>query len=419
MNKPKVLFVIVACCWMLCGCDKIKKLTSSDISSVKNGTLEFDKSLTVGQAVDKYRYFKKTEWEELKEDNGRRVVQATGFFDISKHPTINTNNNPLLKLAYIRFQFILNQDNTFQLGWCGFGAEKTDGTTIEPEKSSISLQCINSLKEIYANESNDAQTKTSGNVTSGANEQRGATKNSSPIIREQIKASIEGHDEVWLLEWLSPTHTVCGPDDDNWTSCPCTGFAFGESGNLALVRKKPGQQDEQFSLSDLFDKSDNPGSPGEAVLRRWDVLKNDSDGTSTTGLAARVSSRPLAKIMTLGDYAHDGKPTQFVLQVGTEPCGKRISALVGVSHSNQKLHVFGTAEHPERPLFLEASHWESLRIANGPINVISNSCGDHGSETETDLELLANGSGLHATKKIYSCPEGTNQKRQLRETEIL
>lgn len=150
--KLYVLLFLLLSVISITGCDKAKSLTNSDVSLVKTGTLEFDKSLTVGQAIDKYRYFKKTDWELLKEDNGRRVVQTTADIDVMKHPDINPAKIPELKSAFYKFQFVINQDKTFQLGWCGFGAEKTDGSKIEPDKSVNLIRCINTLKEIYANE---------------------------------------------------------------------------------------------------------------------------------------------------------------------------------------------------------------------------------------------------------------------------
>lgn len=147
-----ILLVIII---NLSACDKVNSLTTTDVSLVKNGTLEFDKSITVGQAIDKYRYFNKTEWKSIEEDNGRRIVQTTGYIDITKHPEINNNKTPDIKSAFFKFQFKINQDKTFELSWCGFGAEKTDGTKIDPEKTSNTLQCINTLKEFYANEVGD------------------------------------------------------------------------------------------------------------------------------------------------------------------------------------------------------------------------------------------------------------------------
>lgn len=145
--KLYVLLFLLLSVISISGCDKAKSLTNSDVSLVKAGTLEFDKSLTVGQAIDKYRYFKKTDWELLKEDNGRRVVQTTADIDVMKHPDINPAKIPELKSAFYKFQFIINQDKTFQLGWCGFGAEKTDGSKIEPDKSVNLIRCINTLKK--------------------------------------------------------------------------------------------------------------------------------------------------------------------------------------------------------------------------------------------------------------------------------
>ena len=57
----------------------------------------------------------------------------------------------------------------------------------------------------------------------------GSTK---PIAREEVKVVVDGVEEVWRLEWLTPPRPVCGPEDDDWMTCPCEGFAFGEWGDF-------------------------------------------------------------------------------------------------------------------------------------------------------------------------------------------
>jgi hypothetical protein len=230
-------------------------------------------------------------------------------------------------------------------------------------------------------------------------------ENPVPVIREEHAVLVDGVEERWRLEWVSPPKPVCSPDDsEEWRTCPCTGFAFGERGNLVLVRKKPGQADERFDLNKLFAEGlDAPAEPGEAVLRRWDVDEKDLDEKNSANFASHVRARPNATVMRFGDYDHDGRATEFLLQVGTFPCGKKMCVAVGVSRHTPHLHVFSTVAHPERPLILQDWQWESLLRATGPIKVISWRCADHGSDTETELELSIKADGIHATNSEYQC----------------
>ena len=230
--------------------------------------------------------------------------------------------------------------------------------------------------------------------------------NPTPTIREEHKVVVDGVEENWRLEWASPPKPACAPDDPAWSTCPCSGFAFGESGELVLVRKRPGGDEERFALTQLFAGDfDAPGNVGEVVLRRWDVHETDMDQSDSRDFAERVRARPLATVMRFGDYDHDGKATEFLLQVGTLPCGKQMSVAIGVSRQNPRLHAFRTTEHPERPLVLQAWQWESLLGAKAPIKVTDWKCGDHGSDAETELELYVDTNGIHATISTYECDQ--------------
>jgi hypothetical protein len=227
-----------------------------------------------------------------------------------------------------------------------------------------------------------------------------------PIVREEQQVTVNGVDETWRLEWAKQPKPTCAPDQPEWVSCPCNGFAFGERGTLVLVRKRPGQEDERLELNQFFGKDlDSPADPGEAVLRRWNVDDKDIDKTDTPGFAALARRRPNARVMRLADYDHDGEATEFLLQVGTLPCGKEMMVAVGVSRVNPRLHAFRTVERPKKPLILQASHWQALLDAQGPVTVLDWRCADHGSETETDLELSADAGRIHAKKIEYQCTE--------------
>jgi hypothetical protein len=232
-------------------------------------------------------------------------------------------------------------------------------------------------------------------------------ENPTPVIREEHKVAVDGVEEHWRLEWASPPGPACSPDEpDLWSTCPCSGFAFGERGNLVLVRKKPGQSDERFDSTPLFGGTpDVPGDGDEAILRRWDIDEKDMDNSKSPDFAARVRARPIAQVMRFGDYDHDGQASEFLLQIGTLPCGKKMSVAIGVSRQNPRLHAFRTTEHPERPLVLQAGQWEALRDAKAPIKVVDWKCGDHGSDAETELELSADENGIHATISTYECDQ--------------
>ena len=230
--------------------------------------------------------------------------------------------------------------------------------------------------------------------------------NSNPLIREQHEIVVNGVEEQWRLEWLSPPSPACAPDDNSWYTCPCNGFAFGEQGKLILLRDRPSQKEETLELYKVFGNAGDYDAPveetGGAVLRRWDVHKED-DFSADAKLLRRVQARPLSKVMNFGDYDHTGWETEFLFQVGTEPCGKKMSVAVGISRANPHLHVLTSAEHPERLLILQNAEWESLRLAKKHVQEIDWLCGDHASDSEIKLEMWADKYGIHVTRREYEC----------------
>lgn len=235
------------------------------------------------------------------------------------------------------------------------------------------------------------------------------------VVRERQRIVVGSVVEEWRLEWQTPPEPSCEPSSDDWNTCPCDGFAFGEEGQLDLVRHVPGKPDERLHLSPLF----SLGFDGESVARlpRWPVHDRDMERMEQPGFVELVRSRPIVRIMQLGDYDHDGRPTEFLLQVGAGPCGHRQTVLVGISRSNPKLHVFGTVAHPGTPLVLESAiAWKQLLHAKGKTTVISWPCGDHGSDEQQEVELVTDVSGIRAFHARYSCGDA-GRGRLLERTE--
>jgi len=218
-----------------------------------------------------------------------------------------------------------------------------------------------------------------------------AALSTGPVIREEASVTVDGVTEKWRLEWTRTPTPDC-IDPATFATCPCAAFAFGEKGDLDLVRARPGAVEERLHLTPLFD--------GGARLRRWPVTRAD---TGKKPDVADLVSRPIETVMKIGDYDHDGRATEMVLVVGSEPCGHQPGVVVGISRSNPTLHAFASNDKPGAPLVLQhPEDWEKVR-AKPAVDLVEIACGDHGADSATSLHVTADGD-LHATESTKKCP---------------
>lgn len=226
----------------------------------------------------------------------------------------------------------------------------------------------------------------------------------TPMVREEQKVVVGGVTETWRLEWAAaPTPHCEGP-----ITCPCSGFAYGESGDLYLTRLHEGVQIERLHLSPLFDA-------GVAIVQRWPWREKDEEREVSEEIIRR---RKTVQVMRFRDYDHDGNRTEFYLQASGESC-KSWGFVIGVSKRNKRLHVFGTISNPNVPLPLQEREWQALRNAkSGSVKVIDWACGDHAAETQTELLLRWSIEGIDGVRREYTCP-GKNRRRRLIKEELL
>jgi hypothetical protein len=229
------------------------------------------------------------------------------------------------------------------------------------------------------------------------------------LVREQKTVMVNGSPEIWRLQWESKPTTLCGAEDAEMSlTCPCSGFAYGEQGKLALIRIRADGSHERLELGSLFQK-DSPVlgmSGGSAVLQRWAPRlsgpEQDLKHAADDKFSAEVETRPLADVMQFGDYDHDGQSTEFPFQVSTMPCGKHQMVLVGLSKANPHLHIFSSVEKPETPLVLGVWVWDALLKSND-VDIVDWPCGDHGSDYEDRVHLQAGDGLLHAERRSRHC----------------
>ena len=246
-----------------------------------------------------------------------------------------------------------------------------------------------------------------------------ATPDVASLLREERTVTVAGVKETWRLAWQEPPEPECEAAGPGWFTCPCMGFAFGEKGDLDLVRLRDGRDVERLPLTPFFATGSDVGVKldAKAVLPRFPVRRSDLEAgvDGQEELEAKVPKRPLVKIMDLRDYDHDGQATEFFIQIASLPCGKEMGIVVGLSRRRPGLHAFGTIENPHKPLLLLRSHWADLARARGPIQRLLWACGDHGSDARTDVFLRADEHGIHASERDYECREDGGRGPILRE----
>lgn len=231
-------------------------------------------------------------------------------------------------------------------------------------------------------------------------------------LRERQSVMVDGATETWSLIWSGRTRQICRPSEiEIAITCPCSGWAYGEAGHLALVRVRAGREVER-SLGRYFGDLDYPAAEvaaGEAYLQRWPLHDGDHEGDS----AAAIMRRPQVRAMRFADYDHDGHATEFLMQVGTLPCGKRQFVALGVSTARPRLHALGSAAHPGKPLVLPAQAWAALEKSAHPGAVDTWQCGDHGSERHTDVVLSTERGRIEVLARSFNCPEDGSAERLL------
>lgn len=234
------------------------------------------------------------------------------------------------------------------------------------------------------------------------------------VLREQRSFTVNGVKEVWRLIWRGALRESknCGPAEPEMAlTCPCSGVAYAQVGDLVLERRRPGVPPERMDLTPLFTGSDmlfNEQGP-VVILARWPAPLKDI-GLRYPIRPETIRARPAVPVMHLRDYDHDGMAGEFLLQVDTEPCGKHVMVAIGTTRDHPHLHALTSAEHPERPLLLYSWQWEALARNPRPSVVMDWPCGDHGADEETTMALRANHGLIHVTRITSTCPDTLDAK---------
>lgn len=236
------------------------------------------------------------------------------------------------------------------------------------------------------------------------------------FLREARSVKLNGQTEQWKLVWQGRPRPICGPQNvDMAITCPCTGFAYGEMGKLALVRTVGGREIDRMALGPLFAELPESNADGLAAMQ-WRPMRSgdfDAGQGASPRFLAEVARRPGPRVMRLADYDHDGRASEFLVQVSAGPCGHTAYVAVGLSKVRPRLHALENAGNPGQPLVMPGSAWQALLTGIGTRRVTVWPCGDHGAEERSELVLSARGGTISVRQRSYSCPEDGSRERLL------
>jgi hypothetical protein len=219
-----------------------------------------------------------------------------------------------------------------------------------------------------------------------------------PLVRERVTVMINGVTETWSLRWEAPPAPYCDIPEDAMT-CPCTGFGYGETGSLSLIRERVGMPKEKLLLDPMF--SDGAAPSTASILLRSPFQEIDG-GYSTEQLKEERAKRRPVSVLQLKDFNQDGLAAEFVLQVNAGPCGHQQGVLLGVEARGGPLKVFGGAANPGAPLVLEYSNWFNF-LMKSSFDSLEFGCGDHGSEEEMVIHLSIKDGAFVAEQEVFDC----------------
>ena len=109
--KNYILIIIIIPYLAVCA---ISVYANSDVEIVMKGTLPYDKSITIGDAFNNFRYFESKKWKAHQDENKRRLVTFIGALDLGKLKYYNNELNKL-RAAFIRVVFVITIDNSIDI----------------------------------------------------------------------------------------------------------------------------------------------------------------------------------------------------------------------------------------------------------------------------------------------------------------
>jgi len=147
MIKNYILIIIVSLCLISCA--------KSDVDIVKNGTLSYEKSITIGDAFDNFKFFKNKKWEAHEEENKRKCVVFMGELDLEKLKETKYYNHYLNNIAkaFIMAYFVIHRDKTININYFSYKIVRVGDNRLQGWNMDSIDYLIEAILNIYKNDS--------------------------------------------------------------------------------------------------------------------------------------------------------------------------------------------------------------------------------------------------------------------------
>lgn len=149
MKRTMLVMITLIMSIMLIGCD-------DNVNKVKNGYFKLDESLTIGTAIDTYKYVKSYEWTSFESTRERTIVELKiNLVDYEVEQNFNINDGK------VNIQFRIKKTSSedelpFEMCYTEFGGVAVNTNTNQTKEFNIeglsNSQKLSLLRAIYSND---------------------------------------------------------------------------------------------------------------------------------------------------------------------------------------------------------------------------------------------------------------------------
>ncbi len=204
---------------------------------------------------------------------------------------------------------------------------------------------------------------------------------SAPDVAEEHRVMVDGVEEVWRVRFTTPPRLPEPlPEEPNCADWNDQNF---ENRRAVIERLRDGvvidrlvNPSANVPASDAI--SEAPLATRVAIYRRV----RPSAGPQLT--LAESERLPLPTVLSIGDYDHDGRATEFVLPMGFFICGNSSRGVVGLDRKHPRLHLLEWASPAGAHMVGLNIDWEAIRERESG-DIITWHCGNHGYNGEDHM----------------------------------
>ncbi len=200
----------------------------------------------------------------------------------------------------------------------------------------------------------------------------------APNIRESHRVMVDGVEEEWRVRFETSSRPSEEQDDEGGTCLDA--FARRHDERPAVIeRLRNGVVVDSLRNACMSGDSGGGCFPHLLIPRRVQSTMRQPSPTP-----AQLERTPWITVLDIGDYNHDGRAWEFALNIGYLICGHPVSAVIGITRDQPRLHTLRWADNQPMALINDLRQWDAVR-AHPRGEMVIWGCWDHGYGAEKRL----------------------------------